>query len=210
MRAETLHGLVTELGLEPCVIAGGSGGARDSIVTVMLYPELASKLILWMIVGGVYGTVALSQSVLPSMHTLFSQGIEGLLAIDPWKELVTTNPRNRERMLALGPDEIETVMLRWLNAFIPKPGQTIPGIDDADFERIRVPTLIIRGGSNDPYHPKRTSLEVNCLIRNSNLVEPPWREDAWEYETKLRAQGKASVFDHWLEAAPLILAFARD
>jgi hypothetical protein len=101
-------------------------------------------------------------------------------------------------------------MFRWLNAFIPKPGQTIPGIDDEDFERIRVPTLIIRGGSNDPYHPKRTSLEVNCLIRNSNLVEQPWREDAWEHETKLRAQGKASVFDHWLEAAPVILAFARD
>jgi 2-hydroxy-6-oxonona-2,4-dienedioate hydrolase len=30
MRAETLHALVTELGIGPCIIAGGSGGARDS------------------------------------------------------------------------------------------------------------------------------------------------------------------------------------
>ncbi len=37
-------------------------------------------------------------------------------------------------------------MLRWLNAFVPKPGQTIPGVDDVMFERNAVPTLIIRGG----------------------------------------------------------------
>src|SRR5258707_13496997 len=31
MRAETLHALITGLGIEPCIIAGGSGGARDSM-----------------------------------------------------------------------------------------------------------------------------------------------------------------------------------
>ena len=48
------------------------------------------------------------------------------------------------------------------------------------FDNIKVPTLIIRGGENDLDHPKRTSLEVSCLIKGSKLIDPPWPEDAWE------------------------------
>jgi hypothetical protein len=33
------------------------------------------------------------------------------------------------------------------------------------FDRIIVPTLIIRGGEDDWNHPKRTSIEVNCLVK---------------------------------------------
>ena len=43
MRAETLHKLVTGLGFERCILAGGSGGARDSMLTTMLYPELVDQ-----------------------------------------------------------------------------------------------------------------------------------------------------------------------
>ena len=57
MRAETLHALITGLDIGPCIIAGGSGGARDSMLTTMLYPEIVRKLVVWNIVGGVYGIV---------------------------------------------------------------------------------------------------------------------------------------------------------
>jgi 2-hydroxy-6-oxonona-2,4-dienedioate hydrolase len=207
MRAETLHGLLTGLDVAPCVIAGGSGGARDSMLTVILYPELATKLMVWSIVGGVYGTVALTHNVLPNIAALRQTGMDGLLAIQPWKRLIETNSRNRDRMVALGTEELERVMLRWLNAFIPKPGQTIPGVGDEMFDRIKVPTLIVRGGVNDINHPKRTSLEVSCLIEGSQLVEPPWREDAWEHETHLRLQGQANIFDYWVDGAPIMLDF---
>lgn len=46
-------------------------------------------------------------------------------------------------------------MLRWLNEV---------------FDNINVPTLIIRGGEHDWDHPKRTSLEIHCLIMGSQLV----------------------------------------
>lgn len=209
MRAETLHGLLTALDVAPCVIAGGSGGARDSMLTTILYPELASKLVVWSIVGGVYGTVALSHNVLPSIQTLRTRGMDALLKIDPWRNLIEVNPRNRERILALGRDELERVMLRWLNAFIPKVGETVPGVADELFEGIKAPTLIIRGGAKDINHPKRTSLEVSCLIENSTLAEPPWREDAWEHEAQLRVRGEAGIFDYWVQGVPLILDFIR-
>jgi pimeloyl-ACP methyl ester carboxylesterase len=207
MRAETLRGLLTALDVAPCVIAGGSGGARDSMLTVMLYPELATKLVLWAIVGGVYGTVSLSHNVLPTIQVLRSTGMDGLLDTQPWKELIKVNPPNRDRLVAIGAEEIERVMLRWLNAFIPKPGQTIPGVDDEMFQRIKVPTLIIRNGAKDINHPKRTTLEVSCLIEGSKLIEPPWPEDAWEREVKLRVKGQANIFDYWLHGAPAIVEF---
>jgi 2-hydroxy-6-oxonona-2,4-dienedioate hydrolase len=211
MRADTLHGLLTELDTGPVVLAGGSGGARDSMLTTMLYPELVTDLVLWNIVGGVYGTFNLgAYYVLPSLQTVRGLGVEGLLRMKEWRERIAGNPDNERRLRALDSAEFVKLSLRWLNAYVPKPGQTIPGVDDEMFERIRVPTLIIRGGAKDMDHPKRTSLEVSCLIEGSTLIDPPWPEDAWERAMEDRAQGRVqqyNMFDTWVLAAPEILKF---
>jgi pimeloyl-ACP methyl ester carboxylesterase len=211
MRAETLRGLLTALDVGRCVLAGGSGGARDSMLTVMLYPELATKLIVWNIVGGTYGTFNLGAFyVIPTINALRAKGIEGVLELPEWKALVEAKPSNGERFRSFGAEQLQSVMLRWLNAYVPKPGQTIPGVEDELFSRIRVPTLIIRGGEHDLSHPKRTSLEVSCLIEGSTLIDPPWPEDAWEGANRERASGQAdqyNMFATWVLAAPAILDF---
>lgn len=211
MRAETLAQLITALEIGPCIIAGGSGGARDSMITTMLYPELVTKLVVWNIVGGVYGSFVLGgHYITPSILAVRGLGIKGLLSVAEWRERIAENPDNQARLLALDEDEFLTVMLRWLNAFVSKPGQTIPGVPDEMFDNITVPTLIIRGGENDWDHPKRTSLEVSCLIKGSTLIDPPWPEDAWERagEAFARSGGKSfCLFDTWVQAAPAILDF---
>ncbi len=211
MRAETLHDLLTALDVVPCVIAGGSGGARDSMLTVMLYPELATKLVVWNIVGGIFGTFSLgAYYVLPSIRAVRTTGMAGVAELPEWQALVEANPKNRERILALDPEEFELTMHRWLSAFVSKPGQTIPGVDDNLFHNIKIPTLIIRGGAQDLDHPKRTSLEVSCLVEGSTLIDPPWPEDAWEQASKDRAAGKVdhyNMFDTWVLAAGEILDF---
>ncbi|SHM64580.1 Pimeloyl-ACP methyl ester carboxylesterase [Cryptosporangium aurantiacum] len=211
MRAETLKTLLTELGEGPCVIAGGSGGARDSMLTVMLYPELATKLVVWNIVGGVFGSFSLgAYYVVPSIQAVMAKGIDGLFDLPEWQALIKANPANEARLRALKKDDFLQLMLRWLDAYVSKPGQTIPGVEDLDFVNIRVPTLIIRGGKDDWHHPKRTSLEVSCLIKDSELIDPPWPEDAWERATEDRAAGRVdryNMFDTWVQAAPAILEF---
>ena len=210
MRADTLAELLTRLDLAPAIIAGGSGGARDSLLTVIRHPEVASKAIAWSIVGGVFSTLNLAGVyVLPNINTARIVGMEGVVNLPEWQDLIEANPRNRERLLSMDPDEFVTVMLRWLNAFVPKPGQTIPGVEDEEFANIQVPTMIIRGGENDLDHPKRTSMEVHCLVKDSILVEPPWPEDAWEQAVRASAAGTGNIFDPWVQAAPLILDFAR-
>jgi 2-hydroxy-6-oxonona-2,4-dienedioate hydrolase len=211
MRAETLHALITGLDIGPCILAGGSGGARDSMLTTMLYPEIVRKLVVWNIVGGVYGTFVLgSYYIVPSILAVRGTGMQGVIRVDEWKQRIEENPANHARFLALDPDDFLKLMLRWLNAFVSKPGQTIPGVDDEMFDNIKVPTLIIRGGENDLDHPKRTSLEVSCLIKGSELIDPPWPEDAWERASEERASGKVkrfNMFDTWVQAAPAILKF---
>ncbi len=211
MRAHTLHALITGLDIGPCIIAGGSGGARDSMLTTMLYPEIVRKLVVWNIVGGVYGSFVLgSYYIVPSILAVRGAGMKAVAAVAEWKERCAENPVNRDRILAQDPDEFLKLMLRWLNAFVPKPGQTIPGVEDEMFDNVVVPTLIIRGGENDLDHPKRTSLEVSCLIKGSTLIDPPWPEDAWERAGEARASGKVkrfNMFDTWVQAAPAILDF---
>jgi pimeloyl-ACP methyl ester carboxylesterase len=209
MRADTLAELLTRLDMAPAIIAGGSGGARDSLLTVIRHPEVATKVVAWSIVGGVFSTLNLAGVyVLPNINTARQLGMEGVVNLPEWQALIEANPRNKGRLLNMEVDEFVGLMLRWLNAFVPKPGQTIPGVEDEEFAKIQVPTIIIRGGEDDLDHPKRTSMEVHSLIKGSRLVEPPWPEDAWEKAVLAAANGTGNIFDPWVHAAPLILDFA--
>jgi pimeloyl-ACP methyl ester carboxylesterase len=211
MRADTLAELLTRLDLGPAVITGGSGGARDSILTAILHPDLVKKLAVWWIVGGTYGSLSLaSYYILPNISTARRLGMEGVVSLPGWAEQLRGNPANKDRLLVWDKDEFIKQMLRWLNAFVPKPGQTIPGVEDEEFENIKVPTLVIRSGENDWDHPKRTSYEVHCLIKGSRMVEPSWPEDAWEVNSAANAAGTGHRFAPWVQAAPLLLEFINE
>jgi pimeloyl-ACP methyl ester carboxylesterase len=212
MRAETLGLMLKELGIEQVIAAGGSGGARDTIIFTMMWPELVRKLAVWTIVGGTYSTMSLAGVyVLNELRTVRAGGIEAVLDMPgqagSWAELIAANPRNRDRLLAMGSDGFEAVMNRWLDAFVPKPNEPIPGVSDWEFAEIRVPTLIVRGGEKDYDHPKRTSMEIHSLIKGSRLLEPPWPEDAWERGSEMSAAGTGDLFWFWELGAPAILEF---
>jgi pimeloyl-ACP methyl ester carboxylesterase len=138
-------------------------------------------------------------------------GIEGVIEMETgagsWADMVAANPKNRDRLLAIGAEEFEDVMWRWFDAYVPKSNEPIPGVSDHEFAAIDVPTLIIRGGEQDIDHPKRTSFEIHALIKGSRLIEPPWAEDAWEQAVLASAAGTGNIFDPWVEAAPQLLAF---
>jgi pimeloyl-ACP methyl ester carboxylesterase len=210
LRADTLAALLSQLELGPALLAGGSDGARDSLLTALLHPEVVGGLALWNFTGGVYGLmVAASVDVLPQIPVVQRLGMEGVAKLPDWQEQIELNPTNRARFLAFDPHDFEHVMLTWLDAFVPRPGQTVPGVEDGEFSRLTVPTLIVRGGENDQEHTRRMSLELSTLIPNSTLVEPPWPEDAWERANERAARGEGSLFGYWYQAAPLILDFAR-
>ena len=212
MRAQTLAAMVGELDPGPVVGLGGSGGARDTILFTMLYPHLVTKLGVWNIVGGTFSSMSLAGVYsMAELRTVRASGIEGIIEMPglagSWPDLVAANPRNADRLRAIGAQEFERVIERWFDAFVPKANEPIPGVPEWQFESIHVPTLIIRGGEKDYDHPKRTSFEVHALIKGSRLIEPPWPEDAWEAASAARAAGHGGIFDPWVQAAPALLQF---
>ena len=212
MRSETLGLMLEKLGIKKVIAAGGSGGARDMILFTIMYPEKVRKLVTWCIVGGTYSTMSLAGVyILDELRTIRTKGIEGILELGSgpfgWKALIEANPRNRQRLLDLGAEEFHRVMNRWLDAFTPKPNESIPGVPDYLFEGIKVPTLIVRGGAKDYDHPPRTSFEVHALIKGSKLIEPPWPEDAWEKSSAATRAGTGTLFDFWQLGAPEFLKF---
>jgi pimeloyl-ACP methyl ester carboxylesterase len=211
MRADTLAELLTRLEMTPAIITGGSGGARDSILTAILHPEVVRKLAVWWIVGGTYGSISLAAYyITPNISTARRLGMEGVVNLPGWAEQLRANPRNKEILLGWDTGEFVEQMLQWLDAFVPKPGQTIPGVSDLEFANIKVPTLIFRSGENDWDHPKRTSLEVHTLIKGSAMAEPPWPEDAWEVNSAANAAGTGHRFAPWVLAAPQLLDFIHE
>jgi pimeloyl-ACP methyl ester carboxylesterase len=183
------------------------------IVFTLMHPDKVRKLVTWCVVGGNFGNMTLASIyVLTELRTVRAHGIEGIMAQNRpgpgnWASLIEANPRNRQRFLDLGAEEFERMLNRWLDAYIPKPNEAIPGVADWEFEQIKVPTLIVRGGEYDYDHPKRTSYEVHALIKDSTLIEPPWPEDAWEARSLAQAAGQGSMFDFWEQGAPEFLKF---
>ncbi len=100
MRAETLGKLIQALGIERVVITGGSGGARDSIIFTIMWPDLVRKLAVWSIVGGTYSTMALAGAyVMSELQTVRTSGIEGIVELDngpfSWAAMVAAERRQR-------------------------------------------------------------------------------------------------------------------
>jgi pimeloyl-ACP methyl ester carboxylesterase len=128
MRAETLYHLLAGLDTGPWILAGGSSGARDSMLTAIREPEVVSKLVLWNVVGGIYGPFFLgSYYVIPSIVAVrglggSGTGMEALLSVPEWRESIAASPNNRRRPLHMDSDEFRRVMKRWLSAYVPKTG----------------------------------------------------------------------------------------
>lgn len=212
MRAETLGLMCKKLGIKKLIAFGGSGGARDMILFTIMYPRLVRKLITHCIVGGAYSSMLLAGVyVISELRTVRTEGIKGIINMGSgpfgWKAVVAANKRNRQRLLDIGAEKFEEVMMRWLEAYIPKPNEAIPGVPDWQFAGIKCPTLIVRGGEKDYDHPKRTSYEVHALIKGSKLIDPPWPEDAWEVAGAKTRAGKGALFDFWQLGAPEFLKF---
>jgi pimeloyl-ACP methyl ester carboxylesterase len=211
MHADTLAELLHRLGMAPAVVAGGSAGARVSLITAIRHPDVVRKVLGWWLSGGVYGTLILAQTYnLPFMATALTGGMKAVADMPQWAETIAANPKNRERLLDMDAEEFFNVMDRWVRAFVPEDGKPIPGVTAEALSSITTPTVIWRSSPLDRYHTEATSLRVHGLIPGAKLVEPPWGDDEWSRLQILTSQGKGHIFDTWPLLAPQIVEFSRE
>lgn len=208
MQADALAALLRHLELGPTVIAGGSGGSRVAMLTASRHPDVASALAVWWISGGVLGLIGLgyhycSESIRAAWHG----GMEAVVALPDWAEVLERNPANRDRMLAMDPATFIAVLERWMLVYWPSPDEVVPGLSTADAAAMDLPALVFRSGASDLNHPRVTSEQVAAALPRARLVEPPWGDREWLERQAGRAQG-GSLFQRWPLLAPQLVAWA--
>jgi pimeloyl-ACP methyl ester carboxylesterase len=209
MQADILAGLLGELGLPPVIVVGGSGGARVSLLLAARHTELVSKLAVWWISGGIFGLMTLGNVYCgESIRAAWEDGMEAVVALPEWAEVLERNPANRDQMLGLDAREFIRVMERWMTIYCPVPGAVVPGLPDATYGSMKIPTVVFRSGRSDPYHTRATSEALQNLIPGSKLFEPPWGDREWIERSAAARAGTGHLFERWPLLAPQLLEFA--
>lgn len=208
MQADVLAGLLSHLAMTPAVIAGGSGGARVSLLTAAKHPDAAAGLATWWISGGVFGLMVLAVHYCgESLRAAWSDGMHAVAALPEWAEVLERNPSNRERFAAQDRKEFIATMERWMKAYCPREDQLVPGLPDSLARSIKVPTLVFRSGESDAFHTRATSEALAQLVPDARLVEPPWGDREW-IERQADRDESGGIFVRWPLLAPILHEWA--
>jgi pimeloyl-ACP methyl ester carboxylesterase len=208
MQADALAALLLQVGLAPAVIAGGSGGARVSLLTASRHREVAAGLATWWISGGVYGLLVLATHYCGgSLAAAWTDGMEAVAALPEWAESLERNPSNRQRILDQDRDRFIATMERWMEAYCPRPGEHIPGLPDAAAQALDLPALVFNSGESDANHTRVTSEALAGLLPKATLVEPPWGDREWIERGEARLARDEGIFSRWPLLAPQLLAW---
>lgn len=208
-QAERLAGLIRHLDLGPTVIAGGSGGARVSLLAASRNPDICTHLAVWWISGDPIGLMQLATYYCGEAAILASKGgMEAVMEASSWAEHFAKNPASKDKIRTMDPDRFIAVMQKWASAYVPSDISPVPGMRPVDFARLTMPALVFKSHKCDLAHTETTSLWVNRLIPHSQLAMPPWRDDEWNYQSGETAAGNGhSLFTSWPKLAPAILEF---
>lgn len=212
MHADTLAELIRVLGLGPTTIVGGSAGSRVSLLTVKRNPDIAHKLAVWWITGGFFSLLSLSNYYCGSPWLAAKKGgMQAVVELPEFAENLQKNPANKDKLLAMDPEDFAAVMERWGPHFLQPADSPVPGFTAADFAEIKVPTLIFRSSAVDLSHPRRATEWAHELIPQSRIVEPPFSPDEWnEQSAKTGATGENVLFANWPKLAPTLLDFMNE
>lgn len=210
MQAGYLARLLRHLDMAPAVIVGGSGGARVSMLAAANHPDVVEGLAVLWITGGVFGLMTLANVYCaPSLRAAVVGGMQAVVKLPDWEEVIRRNPENRQRILNADRAAFMRTMERWMEAYYPRPGEAVPSLTEDQARAITVPTLVFRSGESDWWHPRRTSEALAAMIPNARLVEPPWPDTEWLDGMARRADGRQKgAFERWTLLVPQLLAWA--
>ena len=211
MQADHLAGLLRAVDMAPAIVIGGSGGSRVSLLAAARHPDVASRLAMWWISGGTFGLLTLAVVYCgESIRAAWEDGMEAVVALPDWAAVLEGNPGNRQRFLDLDPREFIGTLERWMRVYCPDPNATVPGLPDAAYARLTLPTLVFRSGASDPHHTRATSELLHSLIPGSQLAEPPWGDREWIERSAAARAGSGGLFERWPLLAPQLLAWAQE
>jgi pimeloyl-ACP methyl ester carboxylesterase len=166
--ADDLHALLNELGMLPAILGGASSGARLSLTVALRYRNDVRALILWRLTGGTFAVNRLVERYYDQFTRVAEQGgMAAVCATDDFAAAISAQPQNRERLMAMDPQDFIAVMLAWRRHFLAGAELPLIGLGEADLRRIAMPSCLVPG--DDLTHPSETAAKAAALIPNSEL-----------------------------------------
>ena len=171
--ADDLELLLRQLGMAPAIIGGSSSGARLALNFVRMYPQSVSALMLWRVTGGGFAVKRLAERYYDQYIRLAGEGgMAAVCAEEHFAELIRNRPSNRDKLMAMDPQDLIACMRAWRGPFVAGAELPVVGATDADLRAIKVPTCIIPG--NDLTHNSGngcSGCEVHSRLRNSHAPD---------------------------------------
>ena len=212
MNAQALVGLVHALGLKDVTLIGGSGGSRITLMAASRMVENVRKVSIWWISGGPVGLAGLAWFYCGDQIMAASKGgMEAVAALPSWADQINRNPRVRETLLVQNADQFIATMQQWGKAFAYSDDSPVPGMSADDFARLTMPVQVFRSGHSDMAHTRETSEWVHRLLPNSQMAEPPWGDQEWNYVSTfpIDTASRRGRFERWPLIAHSVLEFLK-
>ena len=173
--ADDLEALLLQLEMAPAIIGGSSSGARLALTFALRYPQSVRALLLWRVTGGGFAVKRLAERYYDQYIRLAGEG--GMAAVgaeEHFAERIRERPSNRDRLLAIDPQDFIALMRAWRAPFVAGADLPLIGTSEADLRSIKVPTCIIPG--NDLTHGSGTGeaaarLMPNCESHRLNIAD---------------------------------------
>ena len=164
--------LMQHLNALPAFFGGGSSGARLALLTSLRHPDVVRGLLLLRITGGAFTAGRLPGNYYGQfIHAAEQGGMAAVCATPFYQELIATDPVNRDRLMAIDPQQYIAVMRHWLQIFLQGPREPVLGMTIDALQAIRVPTWLVPG--NDKTHVSRHGREAAALIPGCEMFELP-------------------------------------
>ncbi len=165
--AEDLYELLQSVATVPAFVGGSSAGCRVSLLLAIRHADAVKGLLLMSVTGGEVAAERLGYNYYGQFIEAARQGgMQAVIETPFFAERIDQNPSNRERLLAMDPQEFRATMARW-QAFFTADKPVI-GATEGELRAIEAPAIIMPG--NDDVHPRAVGENLHRLMKRSELV----------------------------------------
>lgn len=166
--ADDLHELARQLEAASIYVGGSSAGARLALLVALRHPAAVKGLLLWRVTGGRHAVEKLAHQYYGSfMEMARKGGMAAVCASDHFAACIAARPSNRDRLMAMKPDELIGVMGTWRENFLRAAELPVVGATEEQLRAMDIPVCIVAG--NDKVHTPATARKMASLIRRSEL-----------------------------------------
>jgi pimeloyl-ACP methyl ester carboxylesterase len=166
--AEDLHELLQKIDALPAFIGGSSSGCRLALILALRRPEDVRGLLLWRVTGGAHAAERLTNQYYTSHIEAAQQGgMAAVCRLEHWTEVIGVNPKARDALMGLEPQDFITRMTRWRASFLAGTEHPVIGLSPAELRGMTMPACVVPG--SDPVHPRDAGQAAHRLLPNAEL-----------------------------------------